>query len=86
MQPLTPGEVQGMQPYAPPKTVKAIVVQGHDVPLSQVYVGTGPDCDAPHYHASKGSVKALDGTVIVDSEGCGFGRVRETPVIDAVVK
>ena len=62
-----------------------IIVRGKKVPLAQVHVGTGPECDSeanqiPHYHANAGSVTALDGAVLSDPGGCGYGKVRDIPV------
>ena len=60
--------------------LQVITYQGKQLPLSQLYVGHGPDCDSPHYHATTGKVTALDGSVVVDPEGCGFGKVGETKI------
>ncbi|MCL5435410.1 MAG: hypothetical protein M1405_03405 [Patescibacteria group bacterium] len=63
--------------------IKVITVNGKQIPLSETFIGTGPDCDSPHYHAkNEVSVKALDGSIIQDPGGCGFGRVKETPVTE----
>ena len=75
------------QNTSPPATskpkIKVIVVEGKQIPLSEIFIGTGPDCDSPHYHAkNEVSVKALDGSIIQDPGSCGFGKVKETPVIE----
>lgn len=63
--------------------MKVIIVQEKKVQLSEFIIGTGPDCDSPHYHAPQETyVTALDGTKLQDPQGCGFGRVRETEVIE----
>lgn len=66
--------------------VKVIMYQGKSIPLSEFYVGHGPDCGeggVPHYHApNEETVKALDGTVFQDPGGCGFGKVNDTQVVE----
>src|SRR5205807_397699 len=60
--------------------VKAIIFKGKTIPLTQFQIGHGPDCGGsgvPHYHApNETTVKALDGTVLQDPGGCGFGKVK----------
>jgi hypothetical protein len=83
-EPLTEGELQGLQPYTNQPTVKVIDYGGRKVPLSQIYVGKGPDCDAPHWHAGPRTPVALDGRPAPDPapHACGYGRVRDVPVED----
>ncbi|MCR4278308.1 MAG: hypothetical protein NUV81_00150 [bacterium] len=61
-------------------TTNAIVYRSRVIPLSDLYVFTDreAECSAPHYHALNKTVTALDGTMIPDPGGCGFGRVQET--------
>lgn len=68
-------------------TVKAIVVNGKTIRLTQVKETTGPECDqAPHYHAKNGTtVTATDGTTVTDPGNCGFGKVSEVEVVDAAL-
>lgn len=86
LQPLTEEEVSGIKRAVGEKEkIKVIIVHGKKVPLAQVHVGTGPECDSeanqiPHYHANAGSVTALDGAVLSDPGGCGYGKVRDVPV------
>lgn len=63
------------------RTIQVIIFQQKQIPLNQLYVGTGSDCDSPHYHATTGVVTALDGTKITDPEGCGFGKLKDTQVL-----
>ncbi len=70
--------------------IQVIVFNGKQIPLTQFYIGHGPDCldinnPTPHYHAKNGSVTALDGTVIRDPEGCGFGKVKDVQVVEVEV-
>lgn len=68
---------------SPKQTVKYIEYNGAQIALSEVYVGTGSDCDSPHYHAlDHTNVRALDGKVIADPGGCGFGRIKDTKVLE----
>lgn len=63
------------------KSVQVITYNGKKIPLSQFFVGHGPDCDSPHYHApGEKTVAALDGTVLQDPGGCGFGKVKDMQV------
>lgn len=63
--------------------IKAIEFQGKKIALTEIIVGTGSDCDSPHYHANDHiSVKALDGSVVRDPGGCGLGRVKDVSVIE----
>ena len=65
-----------------PKTsLQVIIYQDKKLPLSQLYVGHGSDCDSPHYHATNGKVTALDGSIVLDPEGCGFGRTKDVQVV-----
>jgi hypothetical protein len=65
-------------------TIQVIEFQGKQIPLTQLQVGKGPECDqVSHYHArNEMSVKALDGTVVADPGECGFGKVSEVKVIE----
>ncbi len=68
------------------KKIQVITFNGKQIPLTEVYIGTGPDCDSPHYHAKDHtSAKSIDGSVIVDPGGCGFGRVKEVKVEEVVM-
>jgi hypothetical protein len=60
--------------------IQVITYNGKQIPLSQLYVGHGPDCDSPHYHATNGQVVTLDNIVVKDPEGCGFGRIKDVKV------
>ena len=64
-------------------SVKGIIVSGKKIPLSEIYVGAGSDCDSPHYHAlNHKAAKTLDGTFVSDPGGCGFGKVKDVAVVD----
>ena len=63
--------------------IQVIIVDTKKIPLSEVRVVSGPDCDSDHYHAVNHiSVKALDGSIVLDPESCGFGKVKETEIVD----
>lgn len=63
--------------------IKVIEFQGKKIPLSEIAVRTGSDCDSPHYHAlDHVSATALDGEVVQDPGGCGFGRVKDTSIVE----
>lgn len=66
-------------------TLQVITYNGKQIPLSQLYVGTGPDCDSPHYHANNGKVTTLDGLVIPDPEGCGYGKLKDIRVTEVSI-
>lgn len=63
-------------------TVKVIDSKGTYILYNQVKMETGTECDkAPHYHAAQGGeAQSLDGKMIKDPGGCGYGKVSETPV------
>ncbi len=69
---------------APVSKIKVIIVNSKKIPLSELKVVTGPECDrASHYHAlNSTSAKALDGSVITDPGGCGFGKVSEVSIVE----
>lgn len=65
---------------SPKQTIQIINFSGKQVPLAELRVGTGSDCDSPHYHAKNEiSAQATDGTQVNDPGGCGFGRLKDTP-------
>lgn len=57
--------------------VKVITYKNSKIPIDQLKISTGPDCDSPHYHAKAQSVTALDGTVIPDPGSCAYGKVND---------
>lgn len=66
---------------APKQGIQVIEFKGKQIPVSELVVGTGADCDADHYHAANGtSAQAVDGVSVPDPGGCGFGRVSETTI------
>lgn len=62
------------------QVIQVITYNGKQIPLNQLYIGRGSDCDSPHYHAVTGSVIALDKTVIPDPENCGYGKLKDVQV------
>lgn len=62
--------------------IKVIDVKGKKIPLSQVRVGVGTECEGrEHYHAISGNVaKATDGSDVFDPGGCGYGKVEDVKV------
>lgn len=62
--------------------IQVIDFEGKKIPLNNLIIGTGPDCDSDHYHAiDHKSAKATDGTTILDPGGCGYGKVREVEIL-----
>ncbi len=63
--------------------IKYIEYTGKKIPLDEVVVKNGPDCNAAHYHARNTvSVKTVDGEIIPDPGACAFGKVSETKIIE----
>ena len=61
--------------------IQVIEFNGKQIPITEVVVGTGPDCDSDHYHAADGtSVQAVDGAAVPDPGGCGYGKVSEVTI------
>lgn len=82
-QPATLGQTTIITPSQKP-TVKIIIFENKEIPITEIVLRSGPDCDSPHYHAlNHTSVKALDGTIIPDPGGCAFGKANEVKIIDA---
>jgi len=65
--------------------IQIIMYNGKQVPLSQLYIGHGSDCDSPHYHAITGRVTTLDGSVIPDPENCGYGKLKDVQVTEVSI-
>lgn len=66
----------------PKQTIEGINYNGKQLPLTQLRIGTGSDCDSPHYHAkNEVSAQATDGSQIKDPGGCGFGKLKDTPTL-----
>jgi len=90
LDPMTEEEIRGIEKEfgdKPTRTIKVIIVNGRKIPLEQVHIGQGPECDElAHYHANKASVTALDGTKLTDPGGCGYGKVKDIPVEDAQIE
>ena len=64
-----------------------IEFQGRQLPVDQLQTQKSDTCDADHYRALKdGSAVAVDGSVVVEPSGCGFGKVNETPTFEVEVR
>lgn len=81
-------KTQNQDVQNPAQKTQVIIVDGKQVPLSELITGQGQECmtenqEALHYHAKNHTtVRALDGTVISDPGGCGFGKVKEVQVLE----
>lgn len=64
--------------------IKVIEFEGKKIPLTELTVGVGPECDQEsHYHAKDHSLaKALDGSLVSDPGGCGYGKVKEVEILE----
>ena len=82
-----------MIPPAPPekpkevahkKTVRVIDYKESLIPVAQLQTEVGPECDKEeHRHAlNQGIAKTTEGKEIFDPGGCGFGKVKDTPVFE----
>lgn len=65
-------------------TIQVIEFNGKQIPLSELTVGKGSECDNDeHYHAKDHTfAKARDGSTVADPGGCGFGKVKNVAVIE----
>lgn len=63
--------------------IKAILFHGKYLPTDQLYVNNKGACGKEHWRAENGSVRATDGTDVIDpaSAPCGYGKITENPVI-----
>lgn len=69
-----------------PQKIRVVAYQGTYLPADQIHQFTGPECDGDaHWHANRGSVKAVNGTVFIDQEDCGYGKTKDMPVIEIVI-
>ena len=68
--------------------IKVIIVDGKQIPLTELITGQGAECldgqkQAPHYHAKDHTTaKALDDSTVSDPGGCGFGKVNEVKIVE----
>ncbi|RJQ28353.1 hypothetical protein C4571_03825 [Candidatus Parcubacteria bacterium] len=68
------------------RKIKAINYQGKHLPVDQLIVENEVGCGADHWHALEGVVRATDGTLVSDpGPQCGYGKVKEHPVIEVPV-
>lgn len=79
----TPGSIEDMD------TIKGIryfhLSKEQGIPMEELRVVEGPNCDGEHYHAREGgTVTTTVCEEIADPGGCGFGKVSETPIRDVV--
>lgn len=83
----TPTTATSPSPQAK-KKVKVIIFNGKKIPLEELKIGSGPECSdhegqAPHYHAlNQIAARALDGTLVADPGGCGYGKTKEVAVVE----
>lgn len=92
LDPMTDKEIEGIRSAVGAKeNVKVIVTGGKQIPVSQVHLGTGPECkkgdtQMPHWHANEAErATALNGTVVRDPGACGYGMAINVPVIEVEV-
>ena len=63
--------------------IKVINYNGKYLPVDQLIIEDEVGCDAEHWHAAQGVVKATDGSMVGDpGPQCGYGKVRERPVME----
>lgn len=68
--------------------IKVIIVDGKQIPLTELTTSQGPECltgseETSHYHVKDHTTaKALDGSIVSDPGGCGFGKVSEVRIIE----
>lgn len=63
---------------------KVIIFNGKQIPLTNLRVGKGTECDQDeHYHAlDHEKALAIDGTTVYDPGGCGFGKVKDVEIVE----
>ena len=70
-----------------PKT-QVINFNDKKIPLNELTTGVGPECltngkGVSHYHAKDHqAARAIDGSMVEDPGGCGFGKVDEVAVLE----
>ncbi|OGK11580.1 hypothetical protein A2954_01845 [Candidatus Roizmanbacteria bacterium RIFCSPLOWO2_01_FULL_37_12] len=76
------------EPVSIKEKIKVIVVDGKQIPLTELTTGQGQECmdgniEAPHYHAKDHvAAKALDGFTVSDPGGCGFGMIKVVQIVE----
>ncbi len=74
-----------ISPSPEPKAkIQYIAYNGKQIALSETIKLVGRECERDeHYHAKDHvSVKAIDNTVVMGHGGCGFGKVKDTPLLE----
>jgi len=67
--------------------VKVIQFNGKYLPVDQLIVESEIGCGADHWHAAQGVVIATDNTPVPDpGPQCGYGKVRDKPVMEIPVE
>lgn len=67
--------------------IEVISYQGKYLPVAGLHKAVGPECDKDeHWHANGGSVVATDGTVVIDPEGCGFGKTKDVKTMSLEIQ
>ena len=75
-------DVQGVTAPKNASKIQVIEYNGKKIPLSEVVVGAGLDCDSPHYHAKDHTAaKALDESIVPDPGACGYGKVSDVLIL-----
>ena len=75
------------QPLQADQQITVLVIDDKYFPIEQ-FIAAGPDiCVDNHYHAADfNSATSLDGTILYDEEGCGYGPIDSIPVKEVTVK
>ena len=70
---------------SPREKVSVIQYNGKYLPVDQLIIEAEKGCDGgmPHWHAARGVVKAIDGSMVPDpGPQCGYGKQSEKPVME----
>ena len=75
------------QPLQADQQITVLVIDGKYFPIEQ-FIAAGQDiCVDNHYHAADfNSVTSLDGAILYDEDGCGYGPIDSIPVNEVTVK
>jgi hypothetical protein len=74
---------ESMTSPTPAETIKVIEYMGKHLPVAELIIENEAGCGANHWHAAKGVVKATDGSIVSDpGPQCGFGKVKDKPVMN----
>ncbi|MBI4239823.1 hypothetical protein HY620_02465 [Candidatus Uhrbacteria bacterium] len=64
-------------------TLKALKIHDLHIKFIDTRTATGDHCEGEHYHSATGpSVTTIEGKILPDNDGCGYGLVKQVPIVE----